>query len=310
MLSKRRFCRVCILIVLVLNITGCGKQEHTVGIVQEMEPVKETVDNEPENADGLEDIIQDFEIYPETETNQPEEEGNVPEDPTYEEHDGYQKQVLPDDFGDVVLSEDTDYSFPAPSESWVEVSLEDKDGTYKALYVKINKVTPYAENPDYVIKCIDDNDKYDGYDLFDREKYLDDGLYIVDYEVYVPSHFEDRMINLIMQPITPINENVHMSNNGEEIKYGTVSDTYSAKVVKLYSKEDEEAFLEGGQKGKSYTLRGYYHLDQYCQDMSYSEYCLFIGCPPDGVKSSYSGEYEPYDREISKERLNAYLSLE
>lgn len=269
-------------------IWGCGKEpeepeSYKTGAIVKAEEIQEEIKKYIENEEVSEtgnQIIRVKEINSGADTF------------LNEEYEGYQKQVFSDSFYEVLDSVNTSYDESAPAGTWVEISALDKDGTYKALYICIDKVSCYSDVPDYVEFCINENDTYSEISSFDRTRYMDNGLYVVDYEVYVPEHFEDHIENLTIQPV---------SQTGEKI-----SDTSSAKVEKLYTCEDDGIYLEAGSY---YTLCGYYHLAQEYQNMDRSEYCFLIDCPPDGTKFS-TGEYSPYDREIPDEQNRAYLSLQ
>lgn len=208
---------------------------------------------------------------------------------SYEESKGYKKEIVKDLIGEYITFDETSFDKPAPIGTWVEATAKDKldDARWEALYVRVDKVTNYNDDMKYVEKCINDNETYGSKGRFYNYAKLNETLYIVDYSVYVPSHFKTGISSLSWclsnKHYSDVSYNLKTGEKiiGENSEISYIEASQLIDVNQIAFKGNEDSYIEPGL-GKILKKRCAFNVYDYNKDLTKDELRIRLECFADG----------------------------
>lgn len=222
---------------------------------------------------------------------------------------GYLKEDVSDLIKTYRKLEDTTFDNPAQIGEWIELTKRDKDGIWKAYYIKINKVTSYEEDSDYVENSKKEYNPYK-YESGDVLK-LDNNLYVVDYSIYFPSHFETHWTHTNWYFIEK-----KYNNKGYDLqaKKWVIKDPSDVSYIEMTQRDDRrmDMSITDGDKvmviepdeGKIKDVKSYFVVDEIqgkYYECTKDSMRISAQCPLDGTDSNEIKDDSAY--------IDVFLSL-
>lgn len=196
------------------------------------------------------------------------------------------------DVADAIKGQETSDTAPAALNQWVETArYATEDKTYHTCYVRVNKVTPQEEDPEYLNSVIEQHNKvsydFQQINLEDIELPSDVELCVLDYEVYVPENFPAPEYGMV-EP--------NMSFSVSKVGGGGIPSADGTSVyIGMGSMEDLN--LEEDPKyfpGNTYSFRGVFTMVK-----GFEDYVFYYTTYPDGTEETssdimYYGYHSPF----------------